>query len=170
MTEVHGASAPTEAEVKKLLRKAEKGDTTVLPALRTWMDRTPGYWETVGDLAQTARQSLSQTISGDNLLVQEAHARKCAALTKELAGPQPSPLERLLVERIVLCWLHLYSAEALYAQHRQELSLRQAEFCQQRLSKAQARYLSAIRTLAQVRRLGVPAVQVNIGQQQVIAG
>jgi hypothetical protein len=44
------------------------------------------------------------------------------------------------------------------------LSLRQAEFCQQRLSKAQARYLSAIRTLAQVRRLGVPAVQVNIGQ------
>jgi hypothetical protein len=50
------------------------------------------------------------------------------------------------------------------------LSLRQAEFCQQRLSKAQARYLSAIRTLAQVRRLGVPAVQVNIGQQQVIAG
>jgi hypothetical protein len=96
MTEVHGASAPTEAEVKKLLRKAEKGDTTVLPALRTWMDRTPGYWETVGDLAQTARQSLSQTISGDNLLVQEAYVRKCAALTQELAGPQPSPLERLL--------------------------------------------------------------------------
>jgi hypothetical protein len=170
MTEVYGASAPTEAEVKKLLRKAEKGDTTVLPALRTWMDRTPGYWETVGDLAQTARQSLIQTISGDNLLAQEAYDRKCAALTKELAGPQPSPLERLLVERIVLCWLHLYSTEALYAQHKQDLSLRQAEFHQQRLSKAQARYLSAIRTLAQVRRLGVPAVQVNIGGQQVIAG
>jgi hypothetical protein len=49
-------------------------------------------------------------------------------------------------------------------------SLRQAEFHQQRLSKAQARYLSAIRTLAQVRRSGMPAVQVNIGQQQVIAG
>ena len=92
------------------------------------------------------------------------------ALTKELAGPQPCPLERLLVERIVLCWLHLYSTEALYAQHRQELSLRQAECYEQRLGKAQARYLSAIRTLAQVRRLGIPAVQVNIGQQQVIAG
>jgi hypothetical protein len=170
MTEVHGASTPTEAEVKKLLRKAEKGDTTVLPALRTWMDRVPGYWETVGDLATTARESLIQTICGDNLLAQEAHVRKCTALMAELAGPQPCPLERLLVERIVLCWLHLYSTEALYAQHRQELSLRQAEFHQQRLSKAQARYLSAIRTLAQVRRLGMPAVQVNIGQQQVIAG
>jgi hypothetical protein len=35
MTEVHGASAPTETEVKKLLRKAEKGDQAVLPTLRT---------------------------------------------------------------------------------------------------------------------------------------
>jgi hypothetical protein len=170
MTEVHGASAPTEAEVKKLLRKAEKGDKAVLPALRTLMDRTPGYWETVGDLAKTARESLLQTISGDNLVVQEAQTRKCAALMEEIAGPQPSPLERLLVERIVLCWLHLYYAETLYVQNIQAFTLRQAEFHQSRISKAQARYLSAIRTLAQVRRLGVPAVQVNIGQQQVIAG
>ena len=55
MTEVHGASAPTPEEVKKLLRKAEKGDKAVLPTLRTWMDRAPGYWETIGDLATTAR-------------------------------------------------------------------------------------------------------------------
>jgi hypothetical protein len=99
-----------------------------------------------------------------------AIARKYAALTKELAGPQPSPLERLLVERIVICWLQLYYADTLYAQHMEDLSFQQAEFHQQRISKAQARYLAAIRTLAQVRRLGVPAVQVNIGQQQVIAG
>ena len=51
-----------------------------------------------------------------------------------------------------------------------DLSLREAEFHQAQNSKAQARYLAAIRTLAQVRRLGVPAVQVNIGQQQVVAG
>jgi hypothetical protein len=171
MTEAHGASAPAQHEVKTLLRKAEKGDTTVLPALRTWMDQTPGYWEEVGDLAKTARESLILKISGDtNLVVQEAHARKCTALTAELAGPQPSPLERLLVERIVLCWLHLHYDETLYVQNLEKLTLRQDEFYQQRISKAQARYLSAIRTLAQVRRLGVPAVQVNIGQQQVIAG
>ena len=51
-----------------------------------------------------------------------------------------------------------------------DLSLRHAEFHQQQISKVQVRYLSAIRTLAQVRRLGVPAVQVSIGQQRVIAG
>jgi hypothetical protein len=48
-----------------------------------------------------------------------------------------------------------------------ELTLRQAEFHQKRITMAHNRYLSAIRTLAQVRRLGVPAVQVNIGEQQV---
>jgi hypothetical protein len=154
MTEVHGASAPTADEVRKLLRQAAKGDKAVLPALQTLMDRSPSLWEKVGNLANTARQSLLETISGDNLLAQEAHARKCTALMEELAGPQPSPLERLLAERIALCWLHLYYAEALYAQNINELSLRQAEYYEQRLSKAQARYLAAIRTLAQIRRLG----------------
>ena len=70
------------------------------------------------------------------------------------------------MERIVLCWLQLHYAEALYTQIT-EMTLQPATFHQQRISKAQARYLAAIQTLAQVRRLGVPAVQVNIGGQQV---
>jgi hypothetical protein len=172
MTEVHGASGPTQEEVQRLLRKAEKGDTTVLPALRTWMDRTPGYWEAMGDLAKVAREALIEHASGGkNLLVRETLTRKCAALTQELMSVSPSPIERLLVERIVMCWLQLYYTECIYVQSLEaSLTIRQAEFHQQRISKAQARYLAAIRTLAQVRRLGVPAVQVNIGQQQVIAG
>ena len=43
----------------------------------------------------------------------------------------------------------------------------EAQFYQRRLSLAQSRYLSAIRTLAQVRRLQVPAVQVNIAREQL---
>jgi len=172
MTEAHGGSAPTQDEVTTLLRKAEKGDTTVLPALRTWLDRTPGYCEAMGDLAKVAREALIERASGGkNLLVRETLTRKCAALTRELMGVTPSPIERLLVERIVMCWLQLYYTECIYVQSLESsLTIRQAEFHQQRISKAQARYLAAIRTLAQVRRLGIPAVQVNIGQQQVIAG
>jgi hypothetical protein len=171
MTEVHGGSARTHEEFVRLMRKAEKGDRTVLPALQEEFDNYPALWQELGDLARTARDSLIRCLAGEkNAAMQEVYDRKLTAMQQELAGPTTSPLERLLVERIVLCWLHLYYAEALYAQNMQDLSLRQAAFYQQRLSKAQARYLSAIRTLAQVRRLGVPAVQVNIGQQQVIAG
>ena len=166
MTEANGASAPAKTEVKALLQKAEQGDKTVLPALRAYMDLAPGLWEQRGDMGQLTQTALIQHMAGKNLLVQENIARKCAALTKELAGPTPSPLERLLVERIVLCWLHLHCAEASYFTIK-DLSIRQAEFHQSRISKAQARYLAAIRTLAQVRRLGVPAVQINVGGQQV---
>jgi hypothetical protein len=166
MTEVNGASVPTTDELKAVLRKAEQGDTTVLPALRAYMDQAPGFGEQRGDMGQLTQTALIQHMAGKNLMVQENIARKCAALTKELTGPTPSPLERLLVERIVLCWLHLHCAEASYFTIK-DLSIRQAEFHQSRISKAQARYLSAIRTLAQVRRLGVPAIQVNVGQQQV---
>ena len=166
MTEAHGASAPTPEAVQTLLQKAEQGDRTVLPALRAYMDLAPGVWAQRGDLAQVMQQTLIGLVARNNLVVQENVARKCAALTQELAGPAPSPVERLLVERVVLCWLHLHYAEALRLQLK-EVTFQQEEFHQRRMSKMQARYLAAIRTLAQVRRLGAPAMQVNIGAQQV---
>ena len=171
MTEVHGASERGQEAVTALLTKAEQGDRTVLPALRAYMALAPSHWEKMGDLATAARIGLIHQVAGErNLVRQEAIARKCVALAQELAGPTPSPLERLLVERIVLCWLHLHYAEGLCLQMK-EGTFQQEEFHQRRISKAHARYLSAIRTLAQVRRLGVPAIQVNVGQQQVnVAG
>jgi hypothetical protein len=39
-------------------------------------------------------------------------------------------------------------------------------FHQQRVERAQRRYLAAIKVLAQVRKLRMPAVQVNIGGKQ----
>ena len=48
-------------------------------------------------------------------------------------------------------------------------TVKQSEFFQRRQDRAHRRYLSAIRTLAQVRRLLLPPVQVNIGAQQVNA-
>ena len=106
--------------------------------------------------------------SGEQALcTQERLRRQCTALTRDLTGPVPTPLETLLVDRIVLCWVHLHYVENVYVQSMHELSLTQATFHQRRLSLAQSRYLAAIRTLAQVRRLQVPAMQVNIAEQQL---
>jgi hypothetical protein len=49
----------------------------------------------------------------------------------------------------------------------QDYSLTQAVFHQHRITAAHNRYLSAIRTLAHVRRLQAPHVQVNIAEQQL---
>src|SRR5262249_52237264 len=129
MTEAHGASILAQDEIKALLKKAAKGDKAVLPTLRQWMDRTSGYWEAMGDLAKVAREALIEHASGGkNLLAQESLTRKCAALTQELMGVTPSPIERLLVERIVMCWLQLYYTECIYVLSLESsLTLQQAE-------------------------------------------
>jgi hypothetical protein len=63
--------------------------------------------------------------------------------------------------------LHLHYAEDIYVQSMHDLTITQATYHQRRLSLAQSCYLSAIRTLAQVRRLQVPAVQINVAEQQL---
>jgi hypothetical protein len=87
-------------------------------------------------------------------------------MRKELAGPDPSVLERLLAERIVACWLQVQYAEIIYAQNLGAMNIAQSEYHQRRLDKLHRRYLSAIKALAQVRKMG-PSVQINIAEQQI---
>jgi hypothetical protein len=105
--------------------------------------------------------------TGKNLVAAESAPRRLEALRRELAGPAPSALERLLVDRVVLCWFQVNYCEALFAQWAKDLTIPQADYQQRRLDRVHGRYLSAIRTLAYVRRLLVPSVQVNIGAPQV---
>jgi hypothetical protein len=119
-------------------------------------------------MAANAREQFIKVASGEKaLFTQKLFRQQCTTIARDLAGTNPTPLERLLVDRIVLCWLHLHYAENIYVQAMHELTITQATFHRRRLSLAQSRYLSAIRTLAQVRRLQVPAVQVNIAREQV---
>jgi hypothetical protein len=77
-------------------------------------------------------------------------------------------LKRLLADRVPTGWLTLVVAEGTYLQALERgLSQSADAFHQQRIERAQRRYLEAIKTLAQVRRLEVPAVQVNIADKQI---
>jgi len=58
-----------------------------------------------------------KVVTGDNLLFREGLAARVDRLREELAGLQPSPLEVVLVERIVCCWLLARYAEAKYAEN-----------------------------------------------------
>lgn len=133
-------------------------------------ESNPNLWNTVGDLAGQARVSWLELISQGNPVIRDAVYRRMIELHREVGGTATSPLERLLVERVVLCWAQLHYVE-MVAARRTDVSMAQAESFQRRHSRTQQQYLSAIRTLACVRRLLVPVVQVNIGAQQVnVAG
>jgi hypothetical protein len=70
------------------------------------------------------------------------------------------------VERIAATWLQLHYFETLYAQNMDELTIAQSEFHQKRIDRAHQRHLSAVKTLAQIRKIG-PAVQINIAEKQI---
>src|SRR5262249_8135014 len=99
-------------------------------------------------------------------LAREWPKRKLTTLRAEIAGANPTPLERLLADRVVTCWWHLHHREAIYA-GREYLSLDLGAYYQRSISAAHKRYLSAIKTLAVVRKLAVPVLQVNIARKQV---
>jgi hypothetical protein len=140
-----------------LVRRAEQGDASVLPELRRALDEHPEAWQRCGDLALEAQEAWLELVAGNNLLFRECVERKVSQMKTELAGENPTPLERLLVARVVAGWLQCEYADAAYAQMQKPTSgqhaagLRRQNACQQR-------YLQAIKTLATVRRLLRPAL------------
>lgn len=156
-----------ECDLARLTARAEQGDESVMPALRARFDAEPGLWRQVGNLARLTELAILRNAFGKDLYAREAIQRQARAMRAELGGDQPSPLERLLVDRIVLCWLSAHYAEIIYAQNMKELSLAGTESHQKRIDRAHRRYLGAITALAQVRRLQLPTMQVNIAEQQV---
>jgi hypothetical protein len=155
------------ARTNQLIGLAERGDSKALVEVRQLFDLAPERWSAFGDVAANAQQSWVRVVSGENELVNEAVHRQLDRMKAELAGPSPTPLEGLLVDRILTCWIALQYAETIYAQNMSKLSINQAEFHQRRLDRAQRRYLDAIKGLVLVRRMLVPIVQVNIGERQV---
>jgi hypothetical protein len=146
---------PSSEDVAQLLERAEKGDVTVLPLLRRLLDESPEIWRGYGDLSLQAQGALVKLAGGDNLLMCESLMRQMAALKAELMGESSSPLEKLLAGRVAACWLQTAYYDALVAQN-QKCTLAQTKLLLQQQEAAHRRHLSAVKTLATLRKLLTP--------------
>ena len=138
--------------LRLLLQRAEQGDEAALPALGLALDAHPEIWQRYGDLGRQAEAAWVQLVCGPNLLLRESLGRKLEELRAELGGPSPSPLERLLVARVLACWLQVHYADTAYAQLK-AASPAQHAAALKRQNAAQQRYLQAVKALATVRKL-----------------
>jgi hypothetical protein len=160
---------PTGAEeMRQLLERAQGSDTSTLPVLQKMLQDPAMVDRLGGDLAWQAEIWFIDAIAGNNLSWREAIVRKMELLRADLSGPNPTPVERLLVERIVGCWLQVQHANICYARAK-ELSFAGGDYYQRWIDRAHRRYLAAIKTLAVVRKLAIPVLQVNIARRQVNA-
>jgi hypothetical protein len=162
------ARRDTVGRLRDLFKKAEKGNTKAVPEIREVLEGSPDLAWRFMDFATLAERRFIDNMTKDkDLASRETMEFQLAAMREEIAGESPSPLERLLAERIVLTWLQIQLFEGLYASNMfNSMTLAQGSYYQKRLEHTYRRHLSAIRTLAQIRKLG-PAVQINIAEKQI---
>ena len=160
----------TVEKLHDLLRLAEKGQEDAVPEIRQILTEHPGLaWRFV-DVAHIAEDALIEEMTKEgDLATKELIRCQLEAIREQIAGKNSSALERLLSERVVVTWLEVQLFEALYAQNMRKLTIPQAEHHQKRLDRAHRRHLSAIRALAQMRKLlkGTAITQINIAEKQI---
>lgn len=115
------------------------------------LDANPVLQE-LGDLGRMTELLWLDRMFPDDVLAKQCCRREVERLKREVAGPSPTPLETLLAGQVAGCWISARHASVTLACSQAEgpavvaWRARYAESSERRL-------LSAIRTLAQVRKL-----------------
>jgi plasmid maintenance system antidote protein VapI len=141
-----------QAVIEELIAKARTGDASVADQLQRVLDLHPEIWQQFGDLAGHAERAWLDLYAGKDLAIKASAARKLAAMRTDLLGVFPSPMERLLVERIVASWLRVAYLTACDGASG-PVPAAQREMFDRRLDRAERQHAAAIRSLAVLRRL-----------------
>lgn len=153
--EVHGepidqpVEQPKSLTLLELVEAANEGNAAALKALRQILNEHPEIWQKAGNLAAHAEEVWLRLVADGNALAKESIRKEADRMRQELLGTAPTPIERLLVDQIVTCFLQVKHAE-LSAGAGSGGSIHQAHFKDQRLERVQRRYLAAMKTLSQI--------------------
>ena len=159
------------AKLEDLSDKAANGDKQARSELRRALRASsPAVVAEASRLAKKGECVLIKTAAAGEPLMEEALLARLGLLRSEIAGPDPSPLEVLLTEKIVAVWMLtelldlLVSAQLIRSAEVQRVSPSFLKFYLGWQEQAHRRLLSTIRELARVRRLqsGVPNSQTNV--------
>jgi hypothetical protein len=165
LPEVPAAAEAADAELEPLVKRAREGDRDAAKELTRILADDPDRLIRLGrgDLDRFVEEVWVFTSFKDRLRQAAVRARM-KELRAELAGPDPSPLEVLLVDRVVLCWLQSQILEACAGAPGGFTK----EYLARRAEQAHRKYLASIRALASVRKLLTPrVVQINLAGQQI---
>jgi hypothetical protein len=158
-------------ELRELSRRAEAGDEEARRELKQAVrESAPEVIARASDVGRRAQHLLIETASGGELLTQYALSGRLDMMREEIAGENPTPLEVLLTERVVACWMLVQLFDALMAgqlwketpsgKRVGEGTLRHYLRWQ---DLANRRFLAAVQVLARVRKLqaNTPGIQFN---------
>lgn len=156
-----GAELQQPAE---LLERAEAGDEAARATLAAVLAERPAFVAAQGSFLRRAEDALLDATSGGSWLLRQTRRSTLKRLQDGIAGPSPTPIEAELA--------HCLAMSLVESEHLATLAHRgnTSDALDRRRTRAHARAMSAARTLATVRRLALPMLQVNLAQQQVNVG
>jgi hypothetical protein len=177
----HRADSAEALDPADVSRRSHAGDREACKRFNEILNRAnAGDAEALGQYRAMHRadpESFNQFVQGivlatrDDLVVAlfsaESHTQKVALdeylirMARDLAGPSPSPIERILADRVTLCWLDAYRCDH-GAIHNPYQSVKMTNLLIHRQDRAHRRLLSAIKTLAEIRNLPLFRLQVSI--------
>ena len=152
--------SPLEAQI--IL--AKRGNRAVLPDLRKSLDENHELWQHYGDLSLQTQQLWIETFGGKDLYLKECALRQIEEMKKDLVGTNPSPLEKLLVERVVAAWIKMQYVECLETQAPGGEYIKLAEFRMRQQQAAHNQFLSAVKMLNIVRSTAAKTITVELRQ------
>lgn len=108
--------------------------------------------------------------SGESEKTGEHLKRDLHELTAEFAGPSPTRIESVLAETAALSLITLRTFEARFmqAENKGGMTFANARHHLRKIEHAQRRLESSLKTLATVRRLAIPSLQVNVAHNQQV--
>jgi hypothetical protein len=161
-----------EGRITEWCERARTGDAEALSFVEQCLINVPSFLGRFATLEDRVEQSaLNSLTSLDDTISRMMIRKQLARMRVELLGDNATALERLLVGRIIATWLQVQVADLAAARDSGCVPASQAAWLASKHGLASKRHLGAVKALAQVRRMKLPAVQINVGAQQVnVAG
>lgn len=152
---------------------SQKPSKKQLAELREALKTAPALVQELGDLSDQVKHQIIHSLGGEGQAgLHIAVKARAKALAEELGAEGASPLERLLIDQVVIAWLRLQAAEFAYQTIFKGggVTLPRAAYLEKKLTATQGRYLRAIEGLARVRRLlsRTQQTQINIAVAQQV--
>jgi hypothetical protein len=138
-----------------------------LERVRSILAKNPEAWKMLGDLFAQVRFVATSNLLSNRAAYESIHAG-VRQMRKDLLAEGCSETERLLIENILTCWVQCSTLgrrlEMLTsAEHHMDVGA----YWDRRYSAAQARFIRAVESLARIRKLKLPNVQLNLGEKQI---
>ena len=163
------AAKPPMTRLQAIVELARRGRRELLGQLEEVFDENPSLWQEAGDLVRLTEQAWLDKICGTNLYNSQAMRRHVERMKKDLAGPDPSPTEKLLAERAAACWLAAQHADLTAATGEGAAGAQVAQLRLKQSESANRRLLAAVKSLAVVRRLA-GGLKIEISHTDAAAG